>query len=389
MLDWLIVGGGIHGTYISNLLTQSGKVPASKIRVLDPHLQPLQRWRECTENTGMNFLRSPQVHHIGIGPWELRAFSRKKKIWKKDFTAPNHRPGLSLFNAHCEQVVQGGNLRDIRICGTATALNFHKNYVCVETEKGVLQAQKVLLATGLSDHLYYPEWALAAKQSGVPVFHIFEKGFRLSALSDWNNAVVIGGGISAVQAAVYLCKKQPGAVTLVSRKTPKIREYDADPGWMGPKYLSRFYATKDLSQRRKMIQNARNTGSVTPFVFRELNNMQRNGALNWLVDEVNAFEQNSENQLQLQLENSNEIVADIVILATGFCSNLDTLNWLKKSINTCNLPCAACGYPVVNRHLMWHNNLYVTGPFAELEIGPVSRNILGARMAGERLLDAC
>jgi hypothetical protein len=46
----------------------------------------------------------------------------------------------------------------------------------------------------------------------------------------------------------------------------------------------------------------------------------------------------------------------------------------------------ACGYPIVDQGLRWHEGIYVTGALAELEIGLVARNIIGARLAGERLL---
>jgi hypothetical protein len=45
-------------------------------------------------------------------------------------------------------------------------------------------------------------------------------------------------------------------------------------------------------------------------------------------------------------------------------------------------------YPIVDRALRWHPGIHVTGPLAELEIGPPARNILGARLSAERLLGA-
>lgn len=38
------------------------------------------------------------------------------------------------------------------------------------------------------------------------------------------------------------------------------------------------------------------------------------------------------------------------------------------------------------RPLRWHPRLFVTGPLAELEIGPASRDIAGARMAARRVI---
>ena len=62
--------------------------------------------------------------------------------------------------------------------------------------------------------------------------------------------------------------------------------------------------------------------------------------------------------------------------------------FVDSLITSGSLPCAACGYPVVDSALRWHRRVYVTGPLAELELGPVARNIAGARRAGDRLVTA-
>jgi hypothetical protein len=82
---------------------------------------------------------------------------------------------------------------------------------------------------------------------------------------------------------------------------------------------------------------------------------------------------------------SETIEADLVVLATGFESARPGGVWLDEVIAALNLPTAECGYPIVDRTLCWGPGLYVTGPLAELEIGPVARNIIGARLAAERI----
>jgi hypothetical protein len=57
-------------------------------------------------------------------------------------------------------------------------------------------------------------------------------------------------------------------------------------------------------------------------------------------------------------------------------------------VSDLELPIAPCGYPLVNSALCWTDGLYVLGPLAELEIGPVARNITGARQAAERISQA-
>jgi hypothetical protein len=51
------------------------------------------------------------------------------------------------------------------------------------------------------------------------------------------------------------------------------------------------------------------------------------------------------------------------------------------------LPCADCGYPIVSRALQWGHDLYVIGALAELEMGPIARNISGARQAAGRIVE--
>lgn len=98
MLDWLIIGGGIHGTYLSHVLTAQGGVSRDRLRVLDPHVKPLARWDACTDNVGMAYLRSSFVHHLGIEPYALRAFAKERQLRdKKAFLGRYLRPSLRIF----------------------------------------------------------------------------------------------------------------------------------------------------------------------------------------------------------------------------------------------------------------------------------------------------
>ena len=104
-LDWLIVGGGIHGTHIAARLLGDADVAPDRIRIVDPGERLLARWRTCTETIGMTHLRSPSVHHLDADPWSLNRFAGKRK--RRDpglFAAPFERPSLALFNAHCDLV---------------------------------------------------------------------------------------------------------------------------------------------------------------------------------------------------------------------------------------------------------------------------------------------
>ncbi len=90
-------------------------------------------------------------------------------------------------------------------------------------------------------------------------------------------------------------------------------------------------------------------------------------------------------KVSLELD-GRRIGADRVVLATGFPSRRPGGAWLDEAVEALQLPCAACGYPIVDRGLRWHPRLLVTGALAELELGPVSRNLSGAQRAAERIV---
>ncbi|MEM8997383.1 MAG: hypothetical protein AAGF23_21545, partial [Acidobacteriota bacterium] len=77
---------------------------------------------------------------------------------------------------------------------------------------------------------------------------------------------------------------------------------------------------------------------------------------------------------------------DTVVLATGFETARPGGPFLDDAVRGLDLPTAPDGFPVVDRYLRWRDGLFVMGPLAELEIGPASRNLSGARMAADRIV---
>ena len=78
MLEWLIIGGGVHGTHLSHLLVHGAGVPDDRLRVLDPHPEPLAVWRRHTARCGMRHLRSPATHHIDLPILSLYRFAQER-----------------------------------------------------------------------------------------------------------------------------------------------------------------------------------------------------------------------------------------------------------------------------------------------------------------------
>lgn len=392
MLDWLIVGGGVHGAHLAiHLLAECG-VRAERLRILDPHPRLVARWSQCTENTGMRFLRSPLVHNLAPEPFALRHFVRTemgRNRSQREFLGKYKRPSLALFARHAEHLAREHGLHGVRIEGRALGLARVGGGVRVETGDGSLETRRVLLAIGMSEQPCWPGWARDLQAGGAAVDHVFDPGFHRADLPAWRHAVVVGGGITAAQTAMALAARQPGTVTWLPRHSLRVQQFDSEPGWLGPRFLAGFHRERDLARRRSIIRQARYRGSVPPDVAVAVRKAMARGELamrTGQVQDASVAEDGAVFQYAAIGGGGAEPVrADRVVLATGFEPGRPGAGWLDEAVEGLGLPCAACGFPRVDRSLRWAPGIYVTGPLAELEIGPASRNIAGARMAAQRL----
>jgi len=136
-LDWLILGGGIHGTHLAIRMLAAGKVSADRLRLLDPHPGPLHCWDHCTHSVGMKFLRSPAVHQLAVSPFALYDFLNDRPLRDEPvFASPYNRPSLILFRAHCEHLIREHAIRDLWIQGRAIGLREQGCQWAVETDRG-------------------------------------------------------------------------------------------------------------------------------------------------------------------------------------------------------------------------------------------------------------
>lgn len=384
MLDWLIIGGGLHGTALALALTQRDGVPRDRLAVVDPHAAPLAAWAHVTHNVGMAYLRSPGVHHLHYDPWSLRTFRASRRGAALDRSIPRYeRPALALFNAYTAYLVERYRLDALFQRGRAQDLHRTASGWTVETDRGAIQARRVLLAPGWGDAPQVPPWAVSFHAARhIPLHHIFDADFHRDALPPAALTLVIGGGISAAQTALALA--DCGAVLLLHRNPLRLADFDSDPCWVGPICLRDFHTEPDFDRRRALIQAARRPGTLPADVAERLAAAERSGVLRRQQGEVISASVDGAGALALRLADGSTLRPERVILATGYPPTRPA-PWLSAVIERHGLPLAACGYPVVDRTLCWADGLYVSGALAELEIGPASRNIIGARLAGERL----
>lgn len=383
-LDWLIIGGGIHGVHMAARLIGDVGVAPDQIRIVDPGVRLLARWRTLTETTGMRHLRSPAVHHLDLAPWSLRRFAKKSGNRKRGtFTPPFDRPNLELFNRHCDLVIQTFGLEELHVRSLARTCSIDSDCLNVELSCGQrITTQNVVLAIGASDQPRYPDWA---PKTDPRINHVFDPAFD-GWLTEPQTVALFGGGISAAQIAIRLTK-EGHRVHLVSRHPLRKHQFDSEPGWLGPKFMKGFGRVTDYDRRRAIIAEARHTGSVPPDVFRALRRAIACDQLDWHEAEVEHFDAQSDG-ITLRLNTGECFEPQQVLLATGFTSCRPGGALVDEMISAASLPIATCGYPIIDSALRWHPRVYLSGPLAELELGPVSRNIAGARRAGDRIVDA-
>lgn len=391
-----MVGGGIHGAHLALVLRSRG-VPEHRLRILDPHPRLLARWTEWTRRTGLRYLRSPGVHHVALDPFDLIRYASRRGRARDGLRGRTRRPSLELFQRHSRHTLDEGGIEGLHLRGSMVGVESrHRGVLTVNTDRGALRTRRLLLAPGAGPHLTEPSWATPIREAGGPIHHLFGPDFPVddmirAACGSGHPVAILGGGISAAQLALRLVRGEV-PVALISRHTLRIHRLDSDPGWMGPKHLRAFQQEPSPGARRAILESARHRGSVPERVARALRAASTRGDLTLrLASEVtgvrvlDAAGEPGASALGLELGHSSELRAAALILATGSGKGVPGTPWLDGVARSLQLPRAPCGYPVVDSALHWGAGIHVSGGLADLELGPAARNIVGARMAGERL----
>lgn len=388
MYDWIIIGGGIHGCTIATYLLKHKITSINRMKIIDLHDEPLFEWKKRTRLIGMKHLRSPSVHHIDVDPYSLQRYA-KKNFHQTSFFGPYKRPSLELFNEHCEYVLSDIQIERAWHRGVVRKSKRLKDRWHVELEdQSIIEGKNVVLTISINGQFLYPDWALPLlERHPSKILHISNPKLEQNKLSD-PPFIVVGGGMTAAHITIKLAEVFPGRVTLLTRHNLRIKDFDSDPGWLGPKYLAGFQRTSNLQERRQIIKSARNKGSIPGELYRKLKKLENNGQITISISEIQSATEAGEGYELTLKEEGTSLKAKTIVLATGFQPDVPGGKLIDQLVQVENLQCAECGYPIVNSSLEWCPHLYVSGPLAELEIGPIARNISGARHAAERIVSS-
>ena len=200
--------------------------------------------------------------------------------------------------------------------------------------------------------------------------------------------LVVGGGLTAVQAAQYALR-QGKMVYLCSRRPLVERHFDIDTCWFdrrsANKHISDFYHQSE-SERCLHLRQTRGGGSVPPIYMDDLRKWQASGKLSLIEGEPQLLRSTEKGKVLISM-GQKQVAFDCIILACGIKPNCIEHPLVQKIQKQWPAKIVG-GFPSVTVDLEWTKNLFVVGALASLNTGPDSGNIMGARRAASIVANA-
>ncbi|MBD2772159.1 FAD-dependent oxidoreductase [Iningainema tapete] len=387
--DLAIIGAGPHTLTLVTHLLQKRSSMRSRFLVLDKSGKWISRWQKQFAALEIPHLRSPAVHHPDPNPFALRKFAESRQ---DELFAPYDLPGTKLFEDFCFDVIRVHQLQEQVIPLDVERIELLPDFsrpqfrLWLQDGQSII-ARRVVLATG-SSKLQMPEWVnkLTHEYPQERICHSSTVDLRKLSLMG-ERVLIVGGGLTSGHLAVGAISR--GAkVHLMIRRQLQEKLFDAEPGWLGPKYLKEFFAQQDYEKRFEMIVQARNGGSMTGAMAMQLRREVRRDNLR--IDEncqVVKADWLGENW-QVTCSDGSQHEYSRIWLSTG--TKFDaTSDALLQSVLEAYPIKIVNGLPVLDEYLRWWGcELFLMGGLAALQVGPTARNLSGARMASEKIVSA-
>lgn len=366
----LIIGAGVHGiTLAVSYLEQGGAL--EDLLIIDAHHQPLLNWKSQTAHIEMSHLRSTRVHHISSNPHALKQFAAVNDYGSHHFKDTFGRPSLALFNDHCDQVIADLDIQS-RFLGNQPVMSMKRsdNIYEVKTSTRRITAETVIVSTGQSSSMHLPDFA------ELPTCrHVFSADDQ----SEQTHVTVVGGGITALHYTLSRHRKGHD-VTLVTKRPLEVSQFDADRSYMGPKGLRAFHQLDDnWIEKREFVKQERKPGTSPNDLVLKVKRLVQLGHVRHVIGET--------------ILDGDRLFVDGIPLSSEevvCCTGIRPLHpketFLRPLMEQLDLPLTPCGTPVLDASLAWTDNLYMTGAYADLIVGPFARAIYGGQEGARRII---
>jgi len=349
---------------------------AGDLVVFDPAGGWLTAWNRRFAALDIGWLRSPAVHHPHPEPYALLEF----RTARPEFRTRGHLPSSELFGAFCADLTTRFDLgRAVQAVSVGAAVPTGDG-VRLDTDGGSCRARTAILATN-PGHPRIPRWA----EDRDGVLHAETVDLR-DRRFDGRTVLVVGSGLTAAHMALGVAARGGHAV-IVARRSRRVRPFDTDPGWLGPKEMDGFSREPSFERRARLIREARDGGSIPPGYADALDRRIEAGAITWRTATVLDVRARP-NGWQVPLAGGPELLVDEIWLATGWEYHADTVP-LLESVRRASPAVTAGGLPGLEPDLAWPGTgLFLMGALAGLQLGPTALNLSGARQGAARITAA-
>lgn len=390
--EWLIVGGGPHGLALAGALVKAARFDHSSLAIVDAGPAPLWAWRKRAANCGMLNLRSDIRYHLDCWPqavpytlaeWAATQLNSDYPVCVLDKEFGHIVASTRLFDAHCNWFINDNRLGQFWQQGLVTRLvrmNDERGWQICLSDGSSLNSRRVVLATG-PGQLNYPRWSQAIE----PVYHLSNLQQHRADWQNFSHITVIGGALTSANFVLEVSRQKRSSlpeVTLLLRSPLKTSILEANLSALTCEFQNRFKQS-DYSTRRALITQSRANGTI-PAQVRD--NLLKTGAELVQAEVVQASCHNS--RIKLQLSNDIELETDAVVLGTGFVRGGWSNKLVMQVAQDYQISLSECGYAMPSPNLEWLPGLYLMGGEAELELGPICRNLAGAGLGVARIMSS-
>ena len=388
--EWLIVGGGPHGLALAGALVKAGRFDQSSLAIVDAGPAPLWAWRKRAANCGMLNLRSAVSYHLDCWPqavpytlaeWAGTQSTTDYPVFVLDEELGHIVASTRLFDAHCDWFIKSNKLRQFWRQGTVIRLTrAHNNQgwqACLN-DGSILNSRRVVMATG-PGQLNYPQWS----QTIEPVYHLSNLQHPWPAWQKFAHLTVIGGALTSANFVLELSRQKRASlpeITLLIRSPLKTSILEANLSALTTDFQNRFKQS-GYSTRRALITQSRANGTIPSQVK---DNLLKTGVKLIQAEVIQTSCQNG--KISLQLSNETKLETEAVVLGTGFIRGGWSNKLVMQLAQDYQISLSECGYAMPAPNLEWLPGLFLMGGEAELELGPVCRNLAGAGLGVARIM---